>query len=298
MRVVVVRFKQQEQQETMSIRPSMWSAFFVELSPEDMIDHFMWAGYDCTELSDEHSAMLLERGNPTIVGREYKSFLDGKGFSTPQGHLFLKCDITLGSAEGKAEIRDTFSRWFELYDALDIKTAVLHVAPRSPEGRAGLDYGKGPVWDSTVENLGMLLELSRGASFTICLENLINEYYAFEQLALLMDTVPGGERLGFCLDTGHLALKDGNCAEYVRKAGARLKALHVTDCIRCPKGGKHDHYFPAVGCINWKETVAALREVGYEGLFNFEVPHERQPDFDIALLKLDYSYKLAQLLLR
>ena len=110
----------------------------------------------------------------------------------------------------------------------------------------------------------------------------------------LVNSVSGSE-LGLCLDTGHLNMAGGNCADFVRKAGKKLKALHITDSIR----ERDDHIFPhGAGTIDWKEFMKALREVGYEGLFNFEVPRENRCPMKIRLAKLDYARRLGQLMIQ
>lgn len=278
----------------MAIYPSMWSAYLIQETPEEMIDTLQGAGYEYTELSDEHSQALVDRGNQRKTGREYRKFIDAKGFKIPQGHLYLRSDISAGTPEKKVALFELFSKWFELYDAIGIKNAVLH--PIGFGARDGLEYGSGAVWENTVANLAKLLEMSRGASFRLCLENLITEFNSFDKIEQLIEATPGGEELRFCLDTGHLALNNGDCAEYIRKAGSRLCALHITDCVKCPNG-KHDHYLPTVGDIDWLAVVTALKEVGYDGLFNYEVPHERRPTRGISLLKLRYSRQLAEELL-
>ncbi len=82
------------------------------------------------------------------------------------------------------------------------------------------------------------------------------------------------DRMVACLDTGHANLTGGfettigeNIAEYVRKLGPRLKALHVND--NC--GRLDEHYIPFLGTIpNWKEFMDALRAIGYTGTLNME----------------------------
>ena len=74
-----------------AIIPSMWSSFVMEESPEQMVRTMLQYGYRCTELSDEHSAVLLDRGDPETVGAKFKRFMDEQGFSNPQGHLLLHC---------------------------------------------------------------------------------------------------------------------------------------------------------------------------------------------------------------
>ena len=103
-----------------------------------------------------------------------------------------------------------------------------------------------------------------------------------------------GSELGICLDTGHLNMAGGDCADFVRKAGKKLKALHITDSI----GERDDHIFPhGAGTVNWEAFVSALYEVGYDGLFNFEVPRENRCPMEIRLAKLDYARRLAELMI-
>ena len=276
--------------------PAMWSAFLMEETPEQMVQTMLAYGYNSTELSDEHARQLLERGTPAQVGGEFRSYMNDLGFSTPQGHLLLDCDPAEADPDRRQAQLETFRRWFELFHALGVRAAVLHPAGlNAPRTDA---YRTGAAWERTVETLEVLLELTRDMSFTICLENLPYHYTAYDQLASLIRAVRGGERLGICLDTGHLALNGGDCAAFVHAAGSRLKALHITDCVACTCGGKHDHFFPTAGCIDWAGLVAALRAEEYHGLFNYEVPRERECVKAVRLLKLAYSRKLADTLLQ
>ncbi len=277
------------------IIPSMWSAFLVDETPEQMVKTMLRHGYHVTELSDEHAQQLLDRGTPARVGAEFRRYMDDLGFSVPQGHLLLHGDPAEADPARRRRQFDTFLRWFELFHVLGVRAAVLH--PAGLNVPVGAAYGRGDAWERTVETLEMFLERTREMSFTICLENLPYRYTAYEQLTQLRTVVRGGERLGLCLDTGHLALNGGDCAAFVRAAGSRLKALHITDCVPCSCGGKHDHFFPTAGCIDWAELVAALREKQYSGLFNYEVPRERECSKAVRLLKLAYSRRLAELLL-
>ena len=71
-----------------------------------------------------------------------------------------------------------------------------------------------------------------------------------------------------CLDTGHACLVCEDVAEFIRKLGKkRLKALHVHDV----DGLDDSHMLPGYGIINWNQVTAALKEIGYEGDFTFEV---------------------------
>ena len=101
----------------MNLPVSVWSSYFVQLSPEAMVDEFAAAGYSVTEFSDEHGAVLLKRAaengkTPAEAGAELKAYADSKGVSFPQGHLYLAVDLCAPDA---AEI---LLPWLDLYAAL------------------------------------------------------------------------------------------------------------------------------------------------------------------------------------
>jgi hypothetical protein len=48
--------------EKVIIEPSVWSSYFIDLSPEEMVDTLSKKSWFKSELSDEHASTLLERG--------------------------------------------------------------------------------------------------------------------------------------------------------------------------------------------------------------------------------------------
>ena len=268
------------------MRPSMWSSYLIELSPEKMVETFVARGWKYSELSDEHGWMLLKRGPAEREGGKFRKFASGRGFSFPQGHFYLTADIAEESTAERAKVLDALKKWCDLFNALDVKAGVLHPGimrryrKKSTRERA---------LSRVKETLGELLEYSAGASFTICLENLIREFNTLEELQGLINSTGG--RLGVCLDTGHLNMNGGDCAGFVKSAGSMLKALHVSDSI----GAGDDHILPfGAGSVDWKKFVEALKRAGYDGLINFEVPRENKCPMGIRLKKLDYAKALAE----
>ncbi len=265
---------------------SMWSSYLHEFSPEEMVQTFLQHGWECTELSTEHGWQLLDRGDPVRVGEKFREFAENQGFAFPQGHFYLKADIAHPDEKKRAEIMDDLKRWCELFAALDIRSGVLHPGGSGPRA-IGADHEM--ILECNIKSLEKLSGFVRGGPTTICLEN----GGSIDSLLPLVSSISGSE-LGICLDTGHLNMAGGNCSDFVRRAGKKLKALHITDSI-----GEHDdHIFPhGAGTVNWKAFVAALYEVDYGGLFNFEVPRENRCPMEIRLAKLDYARKLGELML-
>lgn len=54
---------------------------------------------------------------------------------------------------------------------------------------------------------------------------------------------------------------------YIRTVGSRVKSLHISD----RDAEKECHYMPGEGVLNWMEIISALEEVGYDGVFNYEL---------------------------
>ena len=68
------------------------------------------------------------------------------------------------------------------------------------------------------------------------------------------------------LDVGHAYLVGADIAEFIRKLGGRLQALHIHDV----DGFKDSHNLPFMEKIDFKPVLAALKEIGYKGDFTFE----------------------------
>ena len=107
----------------MAMQLSVWSQYYHDKTPEGAVEEFLKDGITTSELSDEHGLLLLERDADVVkTGREFRAFLEEKGFSMPQGHLFLKVKLITDPAAVSV-----LYRWIDLYEAIGIKNMVLHI---------------------------------------------------------------------------------------------------------------------------------------------------------------------------
>ena len=269
------------------MEPAIWSSYLIDLSPEEMVTTFSQAGWSKSELSDEHGAALLARGRPEVVGTQFAQFSAEHGVRFPQGHLWLTADIT---AENQQEVIDRLKRWLDLFAVVGVRAGVLH------PGGGALRQAEADEREILTRQAAALTALSghvRGSDFVICLENIVGSAPLAGDLRKIIDAA-GGRNLGVCLDTGHLNLADGDQGRFVREAGGLLKALHLAD----NDGSGDQHLMPfARGTVRWAELMTALREIGYAGLFNFEIPGENRCPLPIRLAKLDYLKAAADFLL-
>ena len=125
---------------------------------------------------------------------------------------------------------------------------------------------------------------------TMCIENLFwgdtgvepnipNACSSAEQLIGLIDTLNDlhGPHFAACLDTGHAVIGGNDPAEMLRALGKRVRVLHIQDNGGC----FDDHLVPGRGVIDWRKFLAAMKDVGYGGTFNFEVDYYGDYNKDI-----------------
>lgn len=125
------------------------------------------------------------------------------------------------------------------------------------------------VFDHQALVLRALAERARLWGITLCVENMRCHEDSAESLLALIKAA-GDRHLAICLNTGHLHLTENNNQEqFIRKAGDKLKALHITDNDR--SGDQHLIPFSG-GTADWKAIMGALSGVGYTGTLNIEIP--------------------------
>lgn len=258
---------------------SMWTSFFIDLSPEDALRETAGAGWPCAELSDEHSRALLERGAAEPTGHEFRRVADDCGVAVDQGHLWLTVDIAPPDETDRRRVVDELKRWLDLYLAIGIRAAVLHPGgAQQPDPAARLD--------AQIRSLAALAGHLDGTDLTLCLENCSSG----DALKPILDACDP-ERVGVCLDTGHLNLTDEPQGDFIRWCGPRLRALHLAENDR--SGDQHSLPYARGGGVPWPDVAGALAEAGYAGLLNFEIPGENRCPLPVRRLKLAYLLPLA-----
>lgn len=262
---------------------SVWSSYYFDLSPEEMLCEFKKHGFKYCELSSEHSEMLLERGDAKIVGEEFGKISREAGIEFSQGHLFF-----WGKRICNPEDRELIKKQIDLFLAIGIKNAVLHCDALKDEN--GVSPSDDIVREENVKAISELLDYVKGTDLVICLENLIscNAANNVKGLMYFIDYFKS-ENLGICLDTGHLNLRDKDQVAFIKTAGKHIKALHLAD----NEGNDDQHMMPyGKGNVNFESVIREMKKIGYEGLYNLEIPGERQAPLEILGYKLEYIQKM------
>ncbi len=87
-----------------------------------------------------------------------------------------------------------------------------------------------------------------------------------------------------CWDTGHANHVVSDQRESIIELGSLLKGLHINDNLgdlepRWQTWMNDMHTVPLFGTVDFDGVVLALKEIGYEGYFNFEVDKPKWRDF-------------------
>lgn len=264
---------------------SVWSDYYYDLTPEDKLLEFQKHGINCTELSDEDGIELLERdGTPREIGEKFGEYARQIGFHIPQGHLWLACRFcTIPNAMEK------LMDWIDLFEGIGITNAVLHCDNLIE--RTDLTYQE--KLDKNYEFLSKLKERIKGYNIKICLENCCSITVNSDELLYLVKKLDS-PNFGICLDTGHLNIKKElgyleSQRDFILKTRDYLSALHIAD----NEGLTDQHMMPfGRGNVDFKEVISTLKEIGYTGILNYEIPGEAFPKpIDVRGYKLEYIKK-------
>ncbi len=119
------------------------------------------------------------------------------------------------------------------------------------------------------------------------------------KLPFLASTIERVERLGICLDVGHVYFTSDPMSKFLDVLKERIIHLHLQD-IR-PKGEDNlphtakRHYMLGTGGIpdtDWQLLAATLKEINFQGIAVFEI-HPRNP-LQTALLGMDFMQEFLE----
>ncbi len=213
-------------------------------------------------------AELAIRNPSAIDTTALKRAVELSGLSVPAlgtGQAYLEEGLSLSNPDGKIR-KAAVKRIQEHIDlAAQLKSLVIIGLIRgNPADNLPGDKATGLFKESLVECLGYAAE--KGA--TLALEPISRSECSFiNSLQEGTDFIKemGHPALKLLADTYHMNAGDENIRESLTRAAPRLAHVHFADSNRC---------YPGSGDINFREIVATLREIGYNGYISAEVKPE------------------------
>lgn len=270
---------------------SIWTSILVELAPAEACARLLAQGWEGLELSTEHIVAVDTAPDQLAAADEVRAVVDASAAEMPQVHLLISANVCAADDAARAEHIATVKRHIALSARMGIRVGVIH-----PGGeRAATFAAERAERQRRVESFRELADHAAEHDFALAIENMTDgvrdwrsavgqrRYGAtIEDLHALIDALDR-PNVGICLDVGHAHVQGYDMAEAVRQCGERLIATHIQD----NDGTRDAHLAPTRGSIDWAAGIAALREIGYGGHFNLEIPGERGLPPDLTLKRLE-----------
>ena len=274
------------------MRTGIWTSFYFDLSPEDAFLRFADLGCKDLEVSAEHGKMATQDATWKERLRSLRKLCEENGITLWQMHAPLELDVADSNIQRREEDVSTAMQWVEYAHELGIPYLVIH-----PGGRQGAesDNEKKEIIDINLDSFNWLAEVASKSDVKFCIENM-QERIGQEKWRLgarisdlndLTDLVDS-ESLGICFDSSHANVTGLNMSQAIHECGDRLLATHISD----NDGSGDQHKMPFGGNIGWRGLVSALKDIGYGGLFNLEIPGENRVPLPVRDARLKYAIEI------
>lgn len=184
------------------------------------------------------------RASGLAIESTHGPYADPKGHTPPQREMY----------------EDYLERSLEATGMLGAKYMVVH--PLVSEDKTDT------LADETIRYFGKYSKLAAQHGVTLAVENMFST--TPERLVEICE----GLDCVACWDTGHANIKGLDQYDSLAALGEKLKVLHIHDNY----GATDNHNPPYFGNIDWERFVAGLRDIGFGGMFNFEINVSAMPE--------------------
>lgn len=226
-----------------------------DLPTQDLFAAYREAGISYMEVScsvAETSALDL----PAVMG-----LAEAYGVTVASLHLPFsqEMDLSRTNPDVRASVVAFQSELMKRGAAVGIPLFVIHPSSEPIE-----DGERAARMACAKESLAILAELAESLGVTLTVEDLPRTCLGncSDEMRELLSAHPA---LRSCLDTNHLLEED--TAAYVRRVGDRIVTTHVSDYDFI----NERHWVPGEGKQDFLSILEALREVGYQGLWLYEI---------------------------
>lgn len=269
------------------MKPAIWTAMYAELALHEALQVLHDQGWTSFEASTEHLVRIEAGEDPGAQIAQVRERLAELSLWMPQAHALLQADVADADEERRRQDIGRLARHIEIAAQLGIQNVVIHPGgQRGAATRADRDRAMA----LNVNAFRRLGDLAGERGVRIGLENLMRRGAStpYELLDLL--AAIDHPAIGITLDTSHAHVAGLDIPTAVREFGPYLIATHISD----NDGSGDQHRTPGNGDIDWPTVVRALRQAGYDGLFNLEIPGERHAMLPLRALKSRFACQVAE----
>lgn len=200
---------------------------------------------------------------PDINYQEVRELADRHGIELWSYHLpfgpFSVIDPSSLDAGVRAHTLDYFKALIERASEIGINKFVVHASgePIPPEDRAArMQYSKA--------TLNELAEFAHAHGAVIAVEDLPRTCLG-NSSADILELLSANDKLRVCFDTNHLLEEDN--LHFLQAVGDKVITLHVSDYDFL----NERHWLPGEGKQDWKALYRAIKEIGYQGPWMYEI---------------------------
>lgn len=142
---------------------------------------------------------------------------------------------------------------------IGIKLFVIH-----PSGEPIEESDRRVRIECSKNSLKELAEYADSIGCVIAVEDLPRTCLGRDS-ADVLELISAHKSLRVCFDTNHLLKED--IIEFVKKTGDKIVTIHASDYDYI----NERHWLPGEGKIDWQALISALKEVGYDGPWLYEL---------------------------
>lgn len=214
-------------------------------------------------------------GKIDLVNRaaDYRRICMETGVDIRSIHLPFSGELDISNPN--KEKRDfTMKTNLELMNAAQVAGARIAVVHPSSEPIA--EDARESRLARSIENLEILNTHAKKLGMRLAVENLPRTCLLrhSDDVKKVIAAIPD---IGITFDTNHLLIQDN--IEFIHEVGDHIITLHVSDYDFIDER----HLFPFKGKNDWKGIIEALKEVGYDGAWIYEVP-SREGDTEQTII--------------
>lgn len=269
----------------------------LELGPA--LDHIARAGFRCVEIvCDQHTP----GDHPGAVAREVSRQLDERGLTATTVHAPAQRTVLGAPAEDwRTDKIRVLEDALRLTGEIGAQGMVIHGIPNPKYLRS--EPSLKSMYESMIvamrRSVEDLVPVARAAGVRMLLENLPynrdlrdagkDGNYPLMRMADLRTFIEDypPEQVGLVVDVGHAWTDGMDPAREILIAGDRLWGTHLQDVDR--NNPQDNHWAPLVGGLDWPAIVGALRQVGYNAAWTFEVIKPRQGESAQELARMTFA---------
>lgn len=275
--------------------PAIWTGMYAELPLPEALRTLHANDWRCFEMSSEHLVWLDRCEDSQARIAESLRTIDTLQITMPQAHAKLVADVAQPDLEKRRIDIEEVERHITICAQLGVKCVVVHPGfaegfTNEQEKRQLLAINK----DSFTRladhagSLGLKIGIENGLGMTM--RNGAARLAAdAEGLIELVKTIDH-PAIGVTIDTSHGNVNTGDVPGTVRQLGSLICCTHISDNDR----SGDQHRTPGNGTINWQDVVAAFREIGYQGIYNLEIPGERHANLNMRWLKTRHAREVTE----